>query len=62
MLNVSSRFDQRCIVRNNSKHGRWMDEERDGGQPIQKSKTFTMDLICNRNGDTIMVRGFLEKN
>jgi hypothetical protein len=30
-------------------------EERDGGQPLEKSKTFTMDLISIRNGAAVQV-------
>lgn len=55
MLHVNPRLDEKCIVRNNFKNGRWNKEERSGGMQIKKSHTFTMDLVCNSNGNAVSV-------
>ncbi|KAI6171515.1 Galectin-4-like [Aphelenchoides bicaudatus] len=55
LFHLSSRLDQRCIVRNDLQKGHWNEEERDGGQPLEKSKMFTMDLVSIRNGDTVQI-------
>ncbi|CEF66290.1 Galectin, carbohydrate recognition domain and Concanavalin A-like lectin/glucanases superfamily domain and Concanavalin A-like lectin/glucanase, subgroup domain-containing protein [Strongyloides ratti] len=50
VFHFNVRFDEKCVVRNSTENGSWLEEERfEDSFPFHHCKIFTLDFIANEN-------------
>uniref|UniRef100_A0AAY4BH63 Galectin n=1 Tax=Denticeps clupeoides TaxID=299321 RepID=A0AAY4BH63_9TELE len=57
VLHYNPRFDENVVVRNSFLGGVWGPEERGGGMPFHRGNAFTITVICNPQGYSVMLNG-----